>query len=166
MSFRTTRETKLQSFHYRILHRLITCRKYLHTIRVLNDDSCNLCGAQDSISHFFITCPAVQDFWSKLSEWCQTHLDFSLTVLTKTERILGVTDALGNHSCLKQINWILLTAKFYLYRQKLFHNGEFSLIAFLAETKNRLVTEKLICSHEGRPRKFKCWERMFRVLCP
>lgn len=166
LPYKITRETKLQSFQYRILHRLITCKKYLHTIRMQEDDTCDLCGEQDSITHFFILCPAVHDFWTNLSDWCQTYLDLRLTALTKTEKILGILDTQGNSTRFKQINWILLTAKFYLHRQKLFHGGELSLIAFLLETKNRLIAEKIICSHEGRTNKFKTWEKMLGVLSP
>lgn len=32
LPFKTTRETKLQSFHYQIIHHLITCNRYLHTM--------------------------------------------------------------------------------------------------------------------------------------
>ncbi len=35
-AFHTTRETKLQSFQYRILHRTITCRKKLYDMKLVD----------------------------------------------------------------------------------------------------------------------------------
>lgn len=66
----------------------------------------------------------------------------------------------------KLVNLLLLTAKFYIHQQKLFHSGEISLIAYLMEVKNKLVTEKMACSREGRPNKFKVREILFNVLSP
>lgn len=166
LPFKITRETKLQSFHYRITHRLITCNKYLYTIRIHKDGACSTCGAQDTLTHFFVTCGAVTKFWSKLSEWCQNHLGFSLASLSNQEKILGLPDENGNRQSFKRINWLLLTAKFYLHRQRLFHNGELSLIAYLAEIKAKLQTERQACFSEARPQKFKTWEPIFKILYP
>lgn len=100
--FRITRETKLQSFQFRILHRLITCKKYLHTIRMHEDSLCPFCRELDSISHFFLTCPKVQDFWENLCGWCQSHSDLRLTSLTKGEKLLG---AMVLHDCTFSIRY-------------------------------------------------------------
>lgn len=91
-------------------------------------------------------------------------MHFDLTSLTQGETLLGFTKDIGNPTMFELVNWILLTAKFYLHRQRLFHNGETRLISYLAEAKSRLLTEKAACAREGRPNKFKTWERMFRIL--
>lgn len=121
LPFKISRETKLQSFHYRIVHRIITCNKYLHDIRLRDNDKCETCGETDSISHFFVSCPAVETFWEKLSLWCEEQLGLGLSFLTEKEMVLGMTDENGNPRTFKVINWLLLTAKFFLHRQKLFH---------------------------------------------
>lgn len=166
LPYKISRETKLQSFQFRILHRLITCNKYLHTIRLHNDGNCSLCGRPDLISHFFITCPQVSLFWDNLSSWCQTYLQYGLASLTRRERLLGLIEDNGNRSQHKIVNWLLLTAKYYIHRQRLFHGGEVNLLAYLAEAKNRLITEKLACLREGRPNKFKLWEKLLKILNP
>lgn len=167
LSFQITRETKLQSFHYRLLHRLITCKKYLHTINISTDDKCVQCGARDTIVHFFATCPQVKAFWEKLSAWClNNNLGFDLALLSEGEKVLGVLDCNGNRPRFKRINWIILTAKYYLHRQKLFHAGELSLIAFLAELRNKLLMEKQACHWARRPQKFEIWETLLKTLNP
>ena len=40
LTFIITRETSLQSFQYKILHRTITCRKKLHEMRLIDNPLC------------------------------------------------------------------------------------------------------------------------------
>lgn len=96
LPYKVTRETKMQSFQYCIAHRIITCNKYLCDIRVRQDPFCALCGEKDTIVHFFASCPTVRTFWHKLNDWCENHLGFSISFLTKVERILGLANENGN----------------------------------------------------------------------
>lgn len=155
---------KLQSFHFRIAHRIITCNKYLCNIRMREDAACASCNNWDTIVHFFVECPPVQKFWAKLDDWCEEHIGFGMSFLATGERVLGITNKNGNPRTLKIINWLLLTAKFYI--QRLFNKGELSLIAYLAEVRNRLITERMACQWEGKPQKFKLWQHMWAVLNP
>ncbi len=52
--FIVLRDTKLQSFQYRIIHKIIPCNKWLHTIKIKKDNICNFCSEVDDIIHFFI----------------------------------------------------------------------------------------------------------------
>lgn len=162
----TTRETKLQSFHYRVVHRLITCNRYLRTIQLHPTGICEGCGTEDTICHFFVLCPLVNTFWANLNKWCENQLDLSIASLSTKEKVLGLVNDNGNTSQNKLLNWLLLVAKYFLHRQKLFHKGDISLIAFLSELKTKINTEKQACFREGKPRKFRVWERMFKVLNP
>lgn len=47
--FRATRETRLQAFQFKILHRTLPCPSYLKAIRVVPSDSCPLCSEKDTI---------------------------------------------------------------------------------------------------------------------
>lgn len=166
LPYKVTRETKIQSFHYRIAHRIITCNKYLCDIKVKQDPSCALCGGKDTLIHFFISCPNIKAFWRKLMDWCDSFLGVNLEFLSDCETILGMTNENGNPGTFKLINWLLLTAKFYIHRQRLFHKGETCLIAFLAEARRKLCVERIACQREGMPKKFKIWERMYKILNP
>ena len=55
-AFRTTRETKLQTFQYKILHRIITCNKKLFDMKIKDSPKCSYCEAVDNIAHFFVSC--------------------------------------------------------------------------------------------------------------
>lgn len=105
-------------------------------------------------------------FWEKLNQWCERHLEFSLSPLSTKEKVLGVINENGNLKQNKLLNWLLLSARYFIHRQRLFHRGDTSLILFLAELKNKIKAEKQACYIEGKPRKFKVWERMFKILNP
>lgn len=77
-----------------------------------------------------------------------------------------MTNENGNPRTFKIINWLLLTANFYIHRQHLFHKGELNLIADLAEIRKKLIIERIACRWEGKPKKFRLWERILGVLNP
>lgn len=166
LPFKITRETKLQSFHFRIAHRIITCNKYLSDIRLRDNGACEKCRETDTIVHFFFTCPPIKAFWDRLSDWCENFLGFGLAFLGKEEMVLGMTNENGNHRTYKMVNWLLLTAKFYIHRQRLFHKSDVSLNAYLAEVRKKLDVERRACRWEGKPHKFKLWEKVLAILLP
>lgn len=69
LPYNVTRESKLQAFQYRIVHRLVTCNRYLRTIQLHATGLCDRCGEEDTICHFFVLRPPVNAFWGKLSQW-------------------------------------------------------------------------------------------------
>lgn len=156
----------MQSFQYRVIHRIITCNKYLCDIKVKREPSCVQCGEEDSIIHFFVSCPVVRAFWDKLNEWCDTYLGLKIDFLTEGELILGMTNDTGNPGVSKLTNWLLLTAKYYIHHQRLFYSCEVGLIPFLAEVRKKLGVERLACLREGKPQKFRLWKRFFTILNP
>lgn len=161
LPFKTSRETKIQSFGFKVANRLTPCGKYLHKIRVRDNPLCTKCKEEDSITHFFLSCPLVKEFWKKLSDWSEQHLGLSLAQLSETEHILGVTRRIENRQL---INGLLLTAKYYIQKWRLFYDSDLSLMAFLAETRYRLRTEKTVCRITNRERSFRCWEALANIL--
>lgn len=75
--------------------------------------------------------------------------------LSKRDYILGVS---RTHRKPMIINWILLTVKFFIQKQKFFHQGELSLIQSLSEMRGKLLTEKLACRIENNNAKFRRWK--------
>lgn len=60
------RETKLQAFQYKVLHRIVPCNKFLANIRIKQDSTCTFCNDSDTIQHFFMECRDTQRFWNSL----------------------------------------------------------------------------------------------------
>lgn len=61
-------------------------------------------------------------------------------------------------------NFIAMFTKYYIQRQKLFHEGNLSLIGWLAEFRKRLLSERYICALEGKASRFAKWNRVLQAL--
>lgn len=59
---------------------------------------------------------------------------------------------------------IILTAKFFIHREKLFNQGRLGLLAFLGEARKRLHTESLACQLEGKTGKFRKFSKLYQAL--
>lgn len=78
--FKTSRETKLQVFQFRLAQGLITCNSLLKRYRIKTDDSYLSCGHTDKMEHFFVFCQVSRTFWNYailvnrllVTEWNQT----------------------------------------------------------------------------------------------
>lgn len=133
--FTSIRETKIQSFQYKVINRITPCHAFLKQIRVFETDECPYCQATDTISHFFLECPNTLAFWENIYRWTSCIEDLHMDSLSEKETLLGVP---FNRPKSKTINTLLFLVKYYMHRQKLFHSGELSLIQWLQEFKARL----------------------------
>lgn len=75
--------------------------------------------------------------------------------------MLGVT---RNRHNVKVVNTLILYFKFFIFRQKLFHNCEISLLSLLAEVKMKIKTEKLIYTMQNKPSQFDGWKNILLAL--
>lgn len=155
------RETKLQSFQFKLLHRILPCNKYLRNIRVKDTDLCESCGITDSLSHFFFYCQEVVPFWESICHWFYQQTDLPLERVTCKESMLGLPREAPQW---RIINVILLNIKFYIYRQKLYHRSVLDITAFLREFRYKLKLEEHICYLEGKPSKFRHWKGIVSAL--
>lgn len=161
LPYKTTRETKLQSFAYKVIYRLCPCNMYLSKVRIKPSDTCSFCPEVDSLSHFFLECQGVRPFWERLAEWCKDFLDLSMDHLTHEQLLLGVTNPPKGQ---KVLNWIILFAKFFIQKRKLFFQGSIPLIVFLREARDQIHMEKRACSWENKSNKFRPWQRIYNAL--
>lgn len=140
-SFKASRETKLHSFHYKVLHRTFPCNAYLARLRVLESDWCLYCDETDSITHHLFRCAKVKPFWDSICRWFRQSVDLYLDQLTPKEYIFGLPKGSRHRNV---INAILLAVKFYIFRQKRFHECQLELVHWLAEFKTKLQVETWI----------------------
>lgn len=64
--------------------------------------------------------------------------------------IKGLTVNIANTRIKKIQNWIILVAKFYIPKEKLFNQGHICLLEFLREAGRKLYTERLASQLEGK----------------
>ncbi len=62
--FSITRETKLQTFQYKLLYMTHLCQKKLFDMKLVDNAMCLYCQQTDHITHFFLFCPKEKHFWN------------------------------------------------------------------------------------------------------
>lgn len=158
--YKCARDTKLQAFHFRIVHRFLPCNRFLRNIRIKREDTCSYCPAPDTIEHFLFYCPIVVTFWKEVVAWFERESDIHLGVSLRAF-LFGVPDSTPNSTV---INFVLLFVKFFIYRQKLFHQGNLDLTHLLREFKTRLQVECYLTKIENKKHHFRKWRRTYAAL--
>ncbi len=72
LTFITERDTKIQTFQYRLIQTTIPCNKWLHNITIKNCSVCDYCMNVDDLPHFFIRCLKVKEFWLHWFNWLES----------------------------------------------------------------------------------------------
>ena len=111
-----TKETKLQTFQFKLLHRKIATNDYLHKIGISLTDKFTFCEQNaESLIHLFWGCVLVQTFWQKIQHWLiQRQIkpqDFSLSLPTCLGLVDSTEDILLHHA--------LLIGRYHIYSSKL-----------------------------------------------
>ena len=90
LPFYTVRETKIQSFQYKIIHWIINCNKKLYETKIKPSPLCDHCGSVDEIPNFFVLCPIVLLFWKDFFRWWNSfnHIHGQSFDLPGTKEIL------------------------------------------------------------------------------
>lgn len=156
--YQAARETKVQAFHFRLVHRFIPCNHFLKNIRIKRDDKCSFCPAPDTIQHFLYMCPTVNLFWKQVVSWFSRESDIQLKVSLRSFLFI-VPNATPKAKII-----ILLFTKFFIYRQKLFHFASLGLAHFLRGLSQWLQVEKYITSQQIKSFLFARWQQIFTAL--
>ncbi len=61
LPFVVLRHTKIQTFHYKVLHRVLPY-KWLYNIKIKDYEICEYCNDVDDIVYFFLKCSKIWDF--------------------------------------------------------------------------------------------------------
>lgn len=113
------------------------------------------------IIHFFFLCAKVSDFWKEVCRWVRNSVNLYLHQITPKEFLFGLpSDA---HKS-KVINFILIRLRFYIFRQKLFHDTKLSCIQWLQEFKSALQVEQWICFRLGKGQSSQKWKDILNEL--
>ena len=67
--FRLNIGTKLQWFQTKINHRILPTRKFLHTIKYIQNPNCHFCNQEETISHMLWSCQETQSLIRDFSRW-------------------------------------------------------------------------------------------------
>jgi hypothetical protein len=163
--FTSCRETYLQSFQFRIIHRILPCNEWLFIRKVVTSNICSyeFCKEKniDTIRHYLITCPPVTIFWENFVRWWN-QLDYSkLNPLVEENIILGFPCFTPEDQVL---NFCIIVAKYYIYCSKR-HQRNIFIIEFLAIVKNKLAVEEKISIQNNNQEHFRAtWSLLYNKL--
>ena len=151
--FKTSKDPQLQWFQTRLLHRILPTQKYLALCKITDSPLCTFCVTSiESIRHLFWDCKYVQDFWKDLNEYIKekcTHCDrlnFNIELI-----LFGVSKLINTD---KPLNFIILFAKFYIYKCKLETINPI-LNNFIRQLQYRYIIEKNLALKNNKETEFQ-----------
>lgn len=150
---KSTVETYMKCFQYKIIHNILPVNKKLHTWKLKKSPLCDLCGAEEeTVVHLFAECRSCSTFWDDFNRWAIQHLNFSKK-LTPIDIIFGIDDVL--------INYCITIAKYCIFKQK--EKGEINFHYFCNFLKSKCELEKRAASNSGKwPSFLRKWERYLK----
>ena len=159
--FLITKETKLQSFQFRILHRIVPCNKWLYNLKVRLDSKCSFCNDEDTITHFFLYCDEVKKMWNRFFMWWN-NISNQYVISTNEESLLFGYN--GNDDISEVFNYCVLLCKYYIYKQRLYNDNKLDLYEYLKQLKHKLQIMKIGYSYEGKISRFEKWLFIYENL--
>ena len=119
-TFLITRETKLQTFQYKIIHRIINCNKKLYDMKIKTTPTYSYCDEMDDIIHFFVLCPETYRFWVSFPHWWNIYTPTGNplyhTILPEGKQIIfGITSHKSDPYVV--LNYCVMHAKYNIYKQ-------------------------------------------------
>ena len=121
VAFISSRETKLQSLQFKIIRRIVPCRKYLFKREIIDSPECHICGETDTLVHFFLTCRVVRLFLMRIGRWLEQVLGFNMRELSDKDYLLGLV---GGGERVRTIN-------FFCGPNSIYIQADFFMIAHL-----------------------------------
>ena len=119
----TTKEGKLRSFQYKILHHIYTTNILLSKMGIKNQDTCSFCNEQDTLPHFFYGCSSLFTFWQHIENLISIILHERIEIDTKIA-LFGITkyDIEASTASLKEVNLLIILAKLCISKNRYINN--------------------------------------------
>jgi hypothetical protein len=164
--WKSTNNTKLQSFQYKLLHRLINCQKRLKDWKIVTDTSCKYCKKYDDIIHFMISCPTCLIFWKNLFKWWNSIETVEINVLREdiVEIILFGFRLIDD--TFAALNYMMILAKYFIYinKQETNNINNIAVISFLPMLKENLDIEKSVYQSKNNIKNFMKYNKIYIAL--
>ena len=143
----------------RINHRILPCKKYLHTLKLIENSSCSSCDQEETLIHMLWTCPATQSFLNKIKTWFSAiNVKCSFN-----ERSFIFNTNIGTNMSKTELA-IVIEIKYYIFSTKRL-NGTLSTTAFKNRLKYTLLALKEIATQNGNLDSFKAqWNILYNIL--
>ena len=112
LSFRTTLESKLREFQFKILNRIVFTNEKLFRFGLAESPSCAFCQTEvESVEHLLFSCRVSSSFWKHVLSWLRDN-NISVDNLKEEDVIFGKFDIAEDFLL---FNHIFLLRKIYIY---------------------------------------------------
>lgn len=138
-----------------------TNKKYLALCNLSDSSLCSFCDQElETLNHLFWHCDHVQAFWTDFLNLLQEKC-IHCTRLNLNEQLVlfGSSDNIYTD---KPINFILLFAKFYIYKCK-FQNDRPNIRQFIMQLGNRFIIERTLAFKNNKETEF---DRNWKLYIP
>ena len=113
--FYTICDNTLIWFQYRVIHRLLGTKQYLHKIHYTDSYLCSLCSNDpETMVHLFLECEISKIFWENVQIWLMRKGDVILS-LDLVDILFGKQETTGFYSPCFCLNVIYIVGKYYIY---------------------------------------------------
>ncbi len=145
-------ETWMQTFQYKIIHRIFPTNKLLFIQKIKPSPLCPSCGVDDTIYHYFVSCQKTVPFWNSFVDWWNSiSIEYRLDPLRPIDIIFGCLNIENEVKCL---DYCILIGKYYIYQTKK-NNRDINLYMYLVELKSKLTIEKFISEKNDKLNQFE-----------
>jgi hypothetical protein len=151
---RLTADTKIQTFQFKITHRILACKLNLRIWKIEENDICNKCNTEiDTIEHHLVMCTETLEFWSQVRNWWQsiTGANFAVGIY---DLIFGLPNE-ENDKIINQFNFLLLFTRYYIYANKQAARTNLQLYELLISLKTRLELMQNTAREQNNEKKFE-----------
>ena len=143
--FKCLIDTKLRTFQYKYIMRIIPNNMFLYKCNITNTSLCDFCCMNvETNKHLFWECAITRAFWTDIENYLSTKnihvlLDYSIISF-------GITET---SSLYKIVNSILIIAKYYIFKNK-YAKTIPSIVQFISYLKYIENIEKLIANFKNK----------------
>jgi hypothetical protein len=161
--YSVTNQAKLISFHYKITHRTLACKKNLLKWKIKEDAMCELCKTDiDNIEHHLVACPTIIIFWNNFFNWWKATMSMTFPVDTY-DIIFGISN-LNKDDVITNLNYMLLQGTYFIYQNRQMSKTP-EIYEFLVQCKKGLNIMEINMANKGQEKKFeKIWAPLSEIL--
>lgn len=114
---KTTVDCQLKWFQLRLIYRALPTNRYLFLRKIIESANCSICGNdEETVRHLMWHCQHVNKFWQDLQELIVTRC--SHVTSFRFSELLVLFGVQENMYTDKALDFIILLAKFYIYKCK------------------------------------------------
>ena len=157
---KTTSDTCLRWFQYRLIYRLLPTQRFLFLRKMSSSSTCTFCKLEEeTLVHLFWDCNETQAFWNLFADWL--HANFAHCSNLRLSKQLILFGFQTNVHTDKIIDLFILLAKYHIFTCKIKESTP-NMRIFERIVKQRFVIERFNATLDNNTGKFNMLWRLYK----